>query len=285
MLRNIFTALALFFTGCALAGQAQGSAAKTADHRQEIEHQFDFQPGGALFLKNLHGQIEISGWDENRVEISAMKTVKGDEDPETAREWLEQVEVRINRKGSRVEVATSYPKKFDRFSFGSNPVEVSFWIKVPVRTNVEVKTVSGYTMVENLEGKISLNQVKGPVLVKRLRGKIEVNLVNGPVLVEEVRGKLETNVVNGSIQARLSGQDPSELHSVNGGISLTLPSKAAVNLEATTFNGEIKIDPRLRVEGSRTARNIEGKLNGGGPPVGVSSMNGKISIEAANGDN
>ncbi|HUU28557.1 MAG TPA: DUF4097 family beta strand repeat-containing protein [archaeon] len=106
-----------------------------------------------------------------------------------------------------------------------------------------------------------------------------MSIVNGPMLFEELKGKLTTHSVTGATQVQFAGLDFAELNSVSGKITVGLPSYAAMNLAVSTISGELEIDPRLKIQGSRNSRTVEGKLNGGGPLVAVSSVIGKISIE------
>jgi len=258
--------------------------ARAPDYQEEFEKEFAFSPGGSFTLSNICGQIEISGWEENRIEIYALKTVSGDLASELAGELMDQVTIEFVQEGNSVEVKTrkkslcyTAPKArkvFDR----DRGVEVSYWIKVPRRTDIRLSSLDSYVMMENLEGDIKLSLVNGSILLQELAGGLEVNLVNGPILVENVKGSLVTNTINGSTQARLQGLESAKLNAVNGKIILELPATAAVDLEASTLMGELTIDPRLNAESCTNKRNFGAKINGGGPPIEINSTKGPILI-------
>ena len=242
-----------------------------SDYEQEIEKEFNFAPGGTLILKNLKGQIEISGWEEDRVEIAVLKTVPKDKDPAKSREWIEKVKVEIKKEGDEIKVVTSWDDKL--------PVDVSYWISVPRRTDIVVNSVKSYVMLENLEGNIEINVVDGSMLLQNLAGNLESSLVNGPMLLEGMQGNFSIKTVNGNIEAQVGGLYSGELCAVNGKIAIKLPLSAAVDLKASTLDGDIHVDPRFNIDSRAGNQMITGKLNGGGRSVDICSVSGKIVIE------
>ena len=240
--------------------------------RRDSEQEFGFAPGGTLQLNNYRGQIEVSGWEEDRVEISVEKVVLGQTDPALAREWLDKVHVEITRDGAEIRVETVGGDKL--------PVEVNYWIKLPHHTDVEVKSGKSYVMLEQLEGDIEVCVAEGSLLLQELSGDLAVSLANGPMLLESLKGSLTTSTVNGNVQARLLGLDSSELRVINGKVTLALPASAAVDLDLSTQEGDIQIDPAFKVGRDNDRRLLACKLNGGGSSVEVTSVRGQIIIEA-----
>ena len=87
-----------------------------------------------------------------------------------------------------------------------------------------------------------LQTVNGDVRVKDLDGEVHLESVNGTIEAHGVRQSLEAQTVNGPIEAvaQAVGRDASlSLESVNGAITLTLPSNAQFDLSAETMNGTI----------------------------------------------
>ena len=65
----------------------------------------------------------------------------------------------------------------------------------------------------------------------------------------------------------------------NGGVWLDLPSDAKAILEATCVNGSIDVDDRLAVQASESSRRrVVATLNGGGPRISASTVNGGVRI-------
>jgi len=285
MLARILTAFLTVMMIVSFVENSSELLAGAPDYKEEFEKEFVFAPGGSLTLSNICGQIEISGWEENRIEIYALKTVSGDLASELAGELMAQVTVEVVQEGNSIEVKTE-KKNLCNTSFQDREVftqdcgvEVSYWIKVPRRTDIQLRSLNSYAMLENLEGDIELSIESGSILLQELAGELDLNLVNGPVLLENVQGSLTTNTINGSTQARLQEFESARLNTTNGKITLELPATAAVDLEAFTLTGELKIDPRLKTETTCTnKRNFESKINGGGPPIKIYSIRGPILI-------
>ncbi len=253
-----------------IAAESRAVAVDYSDYEREIEKEFSFAPGGTLILQNLKGQIEISGWDEDRVEISVLKSVPKDQDPAKARQWLEKVEVKIEKEGEEIRAVTHWDEEL--------PVDVTYWVSVPRRTDIVVNSLKSYVMLENLEGNIEINVVDGSLMLFNLAGNLEASLVNGPMILEGLKGYLSIKTVNGNIQAQVAGLDSVKLCAVNGKIAIKLPLSAAVDLKASTRDGDIQVDPRFNIVCRAGDQTVTGKLNGGGLSVDACSLSGKITI-------
>jgi hypothetical protein len=66
---------------------------------------------------------------------------------------------------------------------------------------------------------------------------------------------------------------------VNGGVNLEMPRDAKANISAHVVNGGLGVDNlQLETIGEQTRRRVEGKLNGGGPPIELGTTNGGIHL-------
>ena len=86
---------------------------------------------------------------------------------------------------------------------------------------------------------------------------------------------------NGSISSKLDrfeDDDRIYLKTTNGSIKLRLPEDAKADVEASTVNGSIHTDFALTVRGKILKRKLNGRINGGGGRVKLSTVNGSISI-------
>jgi hypothetical protein len=82
--------------------------------------------------------------------------------------------------------------------------------------------------------------------------------------------------------ARVTG--PVELGSINGGIRLDIPADLHADVEASAVNGGVSADDRLTLQTSARARTkITGTLNGGGPRIAVTTVNGGVRLRARDG--
>ena len=238
----------------------------------EFHKTISFKSGGKISVKNINGYIIAESWDKDQVKIAAEIRVKtewgGSVDAE---EIIKEVEIEIDESGDRLRIEADYPKKkhgVSDWNFNNDErytVIVDYSIKIPVETDLNLDSVNGAVKAENLEGEISLKTV------------------NGSVNVSDINGSIEANTVNGAIKARSTHLDKSDdihLSSVNGSVRLSLPSDLAADIHASTLNGGISTDFPVTVTGKFTGKKIDGKVNGGGSSIDLSTVNGGISIDA-----
>jgi hypothetical protein len=153
-------------------------------------------------------------------------------------------------------------------------------IQVPVKTNLNLRTVNG-----------------GDIVVEGVEGEIEVTNTNGHVMLNNVAGSIVAHATNGRVVAILRDVTPNKpmsFTSMNANIDITLPSNVKANLKMRTDNGatysdfDIVLRPTApTVEDSRnqggrfriqTDKTITGTINGGGPDFDLRTLNGNIYI-------
>ena len=70
-----------------------------------------------------------------------------------------------------------------------------------------------------------------------------------------------------------------DLRATNGSVVLKLPSDANASLEANCTNGTIDVnDFALEPFGEQTRRRVRGRLNAGGTPIEITTINGDIHV-------
>ena len=169
------------------------------------------------------------------------------------------------------------------FDFGTGvPVEVNYEIRLPRFTVVEVNNVDGKVEIIEIEGDLEANLVNGDFSLIRLDGDIEANLVNGSMHIVAASGSIEANNINGSINFESAGIERKRgagFNVMNGDVLIRLDESAAVDLELTTFAGEVEVEMPVTIEGKINRKRIIGELNGGGPPIEVNVINGDIRVK------
>jgi len=113
---------------------------------------------------------------------------------------------------------------------------------------------------------------------------VEAYTVNGGVNVE-TRGNARAETVNGSIVAAAGRADwtgSSELKTVNGSVTISLPEDASADVKASTVNGGIETDFPLEVRGRFNSRRLAGRIGGGGRELTLETVNGAIRLRHTN---
>jgi DUF4097 and DUF4098 domain-containing protein YvlB len=87
--------------------------------------------------------------------------------------------------------------------------------------------------------------------------------------------------VNGNASVELIGLGPDlvDARTTNGDVELVLPAETNANLQASVTNGRIDVqDVNFEPMGEQRQRRIRGRLNAGGTPIELVTVNGKIVV-------
>jgi len=142
---------------------------------------------------------------------------------------------------------------------------------------------------------LKANSVSGEVKVDGLNGDLEANANNGKIVLTNISGSVVASSLNGGVHAdvvRVEPNKPMSFSSLNGEIDVTLPADTRARLKMKTDNGELYTDfdvllehtgaPVVEDHGGRHRikqdRTTYGTINGGGPEMSFTSLNGNIYI-------
>ncbi len=208
---------------------------------------------GRVSLDNVNGNVEITGWDRNEVQIDAVKTARD-------QQKLDEARIDVNASSDSVEIKTHYPEGHTN----NNPASVRYQLHVPQNARLD-----------------RINLVNGSLTVQKVIGEVSANLTNGKLRVDDLAGRAELSTVNGGIEATYASLNKVreiKLKSVNGPIELGLPNSPNAEVKASTVSGGIRSDFPLQVQGSYVGKNLNGTLGSGGTQIELSNVNGSIHI-------
>ena len=245
----VATALVLLATGSGLA---------TAKEQVKDVQVFDTGKSPRLSIKNINGGLTVTGWDKNRIEVTVTKTASTEDILE-----LIDVNTSMNDDYLRIEVDLDDIDDDDNYRGEPRIMKVDFEVKVPRGTRIDA--------VEFVNGNVDLLDIDGDV---------EASTVNGRVSAAKLSGDVDLSTVNGELELVASGDiDSIRMHSVNGGVTLTLPRKLDASISAGTLHGDIRGMNGLEVDATRfTGSSIQGKIGKGGLKVDLNTVNGSIEI-------
>lgn len=251
-----------------LAATLSAQAAGAEELKETIDRTLNVRAGSDFKIDNINGRIDISGWDQPRIRIRAVKRVES-RDNDSAREAMKALKVEIRQSGNSVEVDTIHPRKGDTgfmdMLFGTNVnLSVSYEINVPRTMNVAADNVNGGIHLSDVSGTIELDTTNGKIEVARCSGSVDAETTNGGISVE--------------LMTVTPGREMS-FETTNGKIALSLPASLAAEINAATTNGSVRSDlPLTTTRFSRTS--VKGSLNGGGPEIRLRTTNGGIDIRS-----
>jgi len=301
--KSIFVVLILLFSFAQVFG---------ATAEKEFKEIIDFREGGEIYLKNVNGSIEVESWEREEVEIVADIKVKAG-NMDDAEDFLDEVEINIDESFDKIAVEVDYPKiegggLWDLIFGGGRPnVNVSFWLKVPKRSNLDMNSTNGKIEIYDIEGKVGSKSTNGSINIEKVSGDadlkttnggisasgvsgdIKAETTNGKVDLEEIIGNVSAKSTNGSINSQIIKIDAVKemnLRTTNGSISLNLPKGINADFDARTSNGKIYSEFPILVKGEISKSHITGKINNGGPLIYLKTTNGNVRIlESNTGEN
>ena len=170
------------------------------------------------------------------------------------------------------------------------------------RGNVDVQTGSGDVKLANLNGEIHLQTGSGNIRGREISGAVKGGTGSGDVEVEEtgqgdidmrtgsgnikahgVQGGFRGETGSGDVTAEGTQSGPWEIHTGSGNVHVRLPANAAFDADISTSSGSVNVGPAIEmtVQGrvGDSHKQIQGKVRGGGPLVGVHTGSGNIDIE------
>ncbi len=303
-------AAAILLTGCEFDIDDFGPSDR---FRTDFHYTYDLQPGGRLSLETGNGSVEITGWDQNKVEISGAKYGS----TETIRD---EIKVDIDHRPDSVTIRTIRP------SIHTGGGGARYVIHVPRKTTLDpVTTSNGKIRVDDMASAVRLRTSNGSIRAGHVDGSFEARTSNGSIEVESVKGDAILHTSNGSIRAEsISGRCEAEssngrvrltlteanmspvrvetsngsvelimlkapkadvrAETSNGGITLRMPENTSARVTAEARRNEISSDFDIASKFSNSRdRRLEGNIGAGGPAIDLSSHGGSIRILKGSG--
>src|ERR1035438_7438793 len=220
---------------------------------QDFHRTVPLSSTGRVSLENINGNVTITGWERNEVQIDAVKKARD-------QQKLDEASIEVDASSDSVHVKTQYPQGHTN----NNPATVTYELHVPRMARLE-----------------HIDLVNGSLAVSQVNGEIDANLVNGKTDLRDLSGRLTISAVNGTITANFRTLDNvKEIHlkSVNGAVNLGLPASPNAEVSVSTVNGGITTDYPLQVKGRFMGHHLDGTLGSGGTHIEISNVNGSVRI-------
>ncbi len=225
---------------------------------QEFHRTVSLPANGRVSLDNVNGNVEITGWNRNEVQIDAVKQARD-------QQRLDEARIEVETGGDSVKIHTQYPHDHTN----NNPASVNYTLHVPQNARLD-----------------GISLVNGSLTVEKMMAEVDAKLVNGKAHIRDLSGEANIPNVNGSIEANyasLNNVRQIKLKSVKGSIELGLPGSPNAEVKASSVNGGIKTDFPLTVQGAFSGRSLSGTLGSGGTRIELSTVNGSMHIGSVRG--
>jgi beta-lactamase regulating signal transducer with metallopeptidase domain len=223
----------------------------------------DVSPHGTVRIENVHGNIEVIGWDRSTGEVDA--TVQGDPNA---------VRVDGNFEGGDLRVSSTQVS-------ANADVSVDYVVHVPAGAHVIVTTVSGNIVVRGVTGAVDATSTEGDVKVNGAHGPVSASSTSGDVSATGLRGDSTLSSVSGDVRAEfdeLDGAQAVKAESTAGEVTLVLPANASAHITAQTISGAIHSCDGDHANSDSAGASVDTKTGKGSATVKLRAVSGDITI-------
>ncbi len=152
-------------------GQLKGKHTK----EKTIKKEFNVEASALLKVRNSYGNITMTSWDQNRVEIEVHIKTNGNNE-EKVQQRLDDINVEFEATNTMVSAKTLFSKKGN--SWGWNwgrknniNVQVNYTIKLPVKNSVHINNDYGNISLDRIDGHAKISCDYGRLDIGELRGR------------------------------------------------------------------------------------------------------------------
>jgi hypothetical protein len=233
---------------------------------QEFKLTVENSKDGQLTLNDFPGDLPIEGYSGNEIIITStsgrfdapdrakgLKPVYGGGTDNTG------IALTMERNGNKISFRCLLP-----ITKGAD-----YHVKVPDNFMLRIHRGcerGGETSIQNVKNEIDFDGCH----------QVSLKNVTGPLVISTISGGVD--VVFGEI----SKDKPISIASISGEVDVTLPAKAAIDLEMSTINGNMYSDFDLAADNKNMKKvggnNIRTQLNGGGTGLKLSVISGNIYL-------
>lgn len=233
------------------------------EQREEFHQTYPLSPTGRVSLENINGGVQIKVWDRAAVQVDAVKKAY-------RKDRLAEARIEVNATEENIRIKTEYPddsfnNRGDRYD---NPATVEYTLTVPRKAVLE-----------------SIEMVNGSIDIDGVEGNVKASSINGRLSARGLAGEAKLSTINGQLHATFTQLDeskPISLGSVNGNVTLVIPSNANASIRAGTVHGGITSDFGLKVKhGEYVGHSMDGQIGTGGPRIKLGNVNGGIKVAHA----
>jgi Putative adhesin len=141
---------------------------------------------------------------------------------------------------------------------------------------------SGSVTLSNVKGEVRASSTSGDVRVNKPDGRVDANTASGTIEVYGATSDTKAHTVSGHVivQGNPGKTGYWELHSVSGGMDLTVPRAAAFYFSADSKSGSVSTDIPIVVE-EQGKHSLRAHIGDGGGRVEARSVSGEIRVHGA----
>ncbi len=267
-----------------LATLCLGIPEPTVAQTKTFDDTVDLAQGGRLTLEGNKGDIRVTAWDENRVEIKARIEAPRNVDADYARRAVEATTVEVRVTDRSVSVRSNYDAvPYRERSWGGRSRSVPFVhyeIRAPRELTLEIEADRGDTEVDGFTGTIDLATDRGALEASNLSGEIRLSIDRGErSRLSGIQGSLDVEADRTDLSIRdLSIDADSRVEIDRGDVDLEMAASQAFSLNAE-LSRRANLDSDFEITLERQSRHVmRGTINGGGPELMIEADRSTIRL-------
>lgn len=265
------TLLAAQLSSPSVAGNVANTLFGFFEKTEEFRETYEVPSGTQMQVHNANGDIRISQWTEDFVEVYAKKKTNH------GQEELSKVDIEVIID-DMMYIRTKYLEKNTR-------VSVTYTIRVPRSLVVQnVRTSNGNIELNGTRGDTEVMTSNGDIDLKDVEGTVYVETSNGEIDIEETAAVLEAHTSNGDVHVEIYSipEEGTDITTSNGSIDLRINDQLNADINAATSMGKVYVKD-LALESRFTATSVtstvlKGKLGDGGSLINVGTSNGDVRL-------
>jgi DUF4097 and DUF4098 domain-containing protein YvlB len=262
------------------------AAAPLANAAQNLSKSATVAADAAIDVSNVEGRIDVTAWDRNEVELTAI--LESDKDRLEFEATERQVRIKVVRPDEH----------FDK------PHEAILTLKIPKGARISAETVSADITVAGVLGEQRLESVSGEVRTQAYDAPVKLSTVSGDGTINGTGGKAAVTVasVSGGLTINLAAAERLNARSISGDIDAHAEMMPETRVEMETVSGEIKFTMKPLVNAEFDMESFSGDIDNcfgqkardksrygpgselsftqgsGGARVSINSLSGDITI-------
>jgi hypothetical protein len=228
----------------------------------EFSEKYPVAANAKVSIANEFGEIRVSTWDNEVVEVTARISVRS-ETADSAAELCKNIAIQVTPADNNITVRTVLPDMQN--VMGKPTIEVHYEMTLPRDASLTCKNSFGDTRIDGVGGDVALDSSFGAVDVSNISGSVNLrargefplsarNLAKGGVfemhgvnaVLRNVAGASKISSFWGSLELReLTAESNIDAASESGPITLYLSGDSLPNITATALYGEVQSDVPL----------------------------------------
>lgn len=230
-------------------------------HRLEKRFAVELRP--VVTVRNFHGKITVKSWAKQEVLV-------------VANHASEKTEVDADQAGNRVDMITHHLAN----QVTPRDAEADYEITVPEETELQVRTDSGWVVVERVTGDLTIDTVAADVDLKEVSGYLVIKTVGGSLVCLRCAGRIEFNSVGGSLSLTQPVASLVRAQTSSGRIVFDGDFLRGGVYALKTYSGPIEVRFSEGDSFDLTARSMTGKVDSPvrfKPPAHVRQPRGRLT--------